>query len=68
MDYRWVGPLVIMGVQLGAIVAGHLVASVAAHDRAVRLYSREAAVRTQYPMLAAMVALTVGAVGLLFAA
>ena len=68
VDYRWVGPLVIMGVQLGAIVAGHLVASVAAHDRAVRLYSREAAVRTQYPMLAAMVALTVGAVGLLFAA
>jgi hypothetical protein len=57
-----------MIVQLGAIVAGHLVATLAAHDRAVRLYPPAVALRTQYPMLAAMVALTVGAVGLLFAA
>ena len=67
VDYRWVGPITIMVVQLAAIVLGHLVASVATHDRAVRLYPAESAVRTQYPMLAAMVALTVGAVGLLFA-
>lgn len=40
----------------------------AAHDRAIRLYPSDVALRTQYPMLAAMVALTIGAVGLLFAA
>ncbi|TCK26817.1 hypothetical protein EV378_2662 [Pseudonocardia endophytica] len=67
IDYTLLGPIAIMAVQLLAIVTGHLVASVAAHDRAVRLYRSEDAVRTQYPMLAAMVALTIGAVGLLFA-
>jgi hypothetical protein len=68
IDYRLIGPIGIMTVQLSAIVAGHLVATVAAHDRAVRFYPSGVALRTQYPMLAAMVALTVGAVGLLFAA
>lgn len=67
IDYTLMTTGAIMAVQLVAIVAGHLVASVAAHDRAVRLYRSQDAVRTQYPMLAAMVALTVGAVGLLFA-
>ncbi|WP_082375462.1 hypothetical protein [Pseudonocardia sp. HH130629-09] len=68
IDYRWAEPVGIMVVQLVAIVGGHLVASLAAHDRAVRMYPSGAAVRTQFPMLTAMVALTVGAVGLLFAA
>lgn len=68
IDYRVISPVAIMVVQLAAIVVGHLVATVAAHDRAVRFYPSAVALRTQYPMLAAMVALTVGAVGLLFAA
>jgi hypothetical protein len=68
VDYRLVGPVTIMAVQLGAIVLGHIVATVDAHDRALRRHPPALAARTQYPMLAAMVALTVGAVGLLFAA
>lgn len=61
------GTSTIASVQITAIVLGHLVAAVAAHDRAVRLLPTAAAVRTQYPLLIAMVALTMGAVGLIFA-
>lgn len=68
VDYRVVGPVTILVVQLGALVVGHLVASGTAHDRALRLHPTGEALRTQYPMLGAMVVLTVGAVGLLFAA
>lgn len=67
IDYTVVGTTTIALVQVGAIVAGHIVAAVSAHDRAVRLFPRGVALRTQYPLLAAMVALTVGAVGLVFA-
>lgn len=68
IEYGLLDPVTIMVVQLLAIVAGHLAASLSAHDRAVRMYPSATAVRTQYPMLAAMVTLTIGAVGLLFAA
>jgi hypothetical protein len=52
---------------VSAIVLGHLVAAVGAHDQAVRLLPAKTAIRTQYPLVAAMVALTVGAIGLVFA-
>ncbi|MCD2195155.1 hypothetical protein LQ327_17445 [Actinomycetospora endophytica] len=65
IDYTLVGTNTIAVVQVLAIVVGHLVATVAAHDRATRLYPDRAAVRTQYPMLATMVALTIGAVALI---
>jgi hypothetical protein len=68
IDYTVVGTTVIALVQLGGIVVGHLVAAISAHDQAYRLFPARVALRTQYPMLAAMVALTVGAVGLVFAA
>ena len=67
IDYTVLSTSAIATVQATAIVFGHLVAAVGAHDRAVRLVPSEAAVRTQYPLLAAMVALTMGAVGLVFA-
>ncbi|MGH3922890.1 MAG: hypothetical protein ACRDTT_08490 [Pseudonocardiaceae bacterium] len=67
IDYTVISTSTIASVQITAIVLGHLVAAVAAHDRAVRLLPASAAVRTQYPLLAAMVALTMGAVGLVFA-
>lgn len=67
IDYGLVGTTTIALVQLSAIVAGHLVAVVTAHDRAVRLFPRGIAVTVHYPLLAAMVLLTVGAVGLVFA-
>lgn len=68
IDYTIVGTTTIAFVQIGGIVAGHLVAAVSAHDRAVRLFGRRAALRTQYPLLASMVVLTVGAIGLVFSA
>jgi len=61
-----VGAGAIALVQLGGIVVGHLLAAISAHDQAHRLFPPAEAVRTQVPMLGAMVALTVGAVGLVF--
>ncbi len=60
-DWRisfWLSPTAIWYVQVGAIVAGHVVAVVLAHDRALALFPRARAVRSQYAMLALMVALT----------
>jgi hypothetical protein len=68
IDYTVLGTTAIAVVQLGAIVIGHLLAAISAHDQAHRLFPARVALRTQYPMLAAMVALTVGAVSLVFAA
>lgn len=65
IDYTLIGTGTIAIVQVGGIVLGHLVATIAAHDRATRLYPNRTAVRTQYPMLATMIALTVGAVALI---
>jgi hypothetical protein len=45
-------------VQVIAIVAGHVAGVVLAHDRALRDFGGRVAVRTQYAMLALMVALT----------
>lgn len=54
-------------VQIGAIVTGHLLAAVSAHDRAVQLFPPRVARSVQYPLLLAMVGLTMGAVSLVFA-
>lgn len=67
IDYAALSTSTIAAVQVMAIVLGHLVAAVGGHDRAVRLLSATSAIRTQYPLLVAMVALTMGAVGLVFA-
>ena len=67
VDYTLVGTGAIASVQLAAIVLGHLAAAVCTHDRAVRLFPPNVAVRIQYPMLAAMVVLTCGAVALVLA-
>ncbi|MGH3897197.1 MAG: hypothetical protein ACRDTA_02890 [Pseudonocardiaceae bacterium] len=67
IDYTVLSTSAIAAVQVMAIVLGHLVAAVGAHDRAVRLLPSGSAVRTQYPLLAVMVVLTMGAVGLAFA-
>jgi len=54
----WLSPTGIWWVQLGAIVLGHVAAVVLAHDRALAVFPKESAVRTQYAMLGLMVALT----------
>ncbi|GAA4547522.1 hypothetical protein GCM10023175_31940 [Pseudonocardia xishanensis] len=67
VDYTVVGVGAIAAVQLTAIVLGHVVAAVAAHERAVRLFPPRVALRIQYPVLASMVVLTCAAVALVLA-
>jgi hypothetical protein len=67
IDYTIVTLPTIALVQIGGIVIGHLMAAVSAHERAVRLFPPRTARSVQYPLLAAMVALTMGAVSLVFA-
>ncbi len=64
VDLTVVTPLAISAVQVGVIVVGHVVGVVLAHDRAVRLGGRRSRA-AQYPLLAVMVGLTVGGLGLL---
>jgi hypothetical protein len=65
IDYTAVSPRTISLVQVGAIVLGHVLGVVLAHDRAVRVASPRRAVVAQYPLLVVMVAFTVGGLGLL---
>ena len=54
----FLSPEVVWYLQVIAIVAGHIAGVVLAHDRALADFGGEVAVRTQYAMLALMVALT----------
>ncbi|GAB2654651.1 hypothetical protein [Kribbella swartbergensis] len=67
IDYAFLGTGVIAGVQIGAIVLGHVLGVVSAHDRAAGLFRRRQLRRAQYPMLAAMVAFTAGGIALVTA-
>ncbi|HEY0639870.1 MAG TPA: hypothetical protein VGD67_19685, partial [Pseudonocardiaceae bacterium] len=58
IDYLVISTSAIAVVQVGAIVAGHVLGVVSAHDRAVALLPRRVARRGQYPLLVAMVAYT----------
>jgi hypothetical protein len=59
-------PNLVWYVQVGALVGGHVMGLVLAHDRAVSLFrSSRVAVATQYPMLMLMVLYTVGGMWLL---
>jgi hypothetical protein len=61
-------PSLVAGIQLGAVVTGHVLGVLLAHDRAVRLFPRRTAVLGQLPLLALMIALTCTGLILLFAA
>ncbi|NIK61857.1 hypothetical protein [Kribbella shirazensis] len=67
IDYAFVGTGLIAAVQIGAIVLGHVLGVVSAHDRAADLFRRRQLRRAQYPMLAAMVAFTAGGIALVTA-
>jgi hypothetical protein len=60
-------PGAVATTQVVAIVAGHILGVVAAHDRAARLFPLRQAVAGQLPLLALMVGYTVGGLLLLFA-
>jgi hypothetical protein len=59
-------PTAIAVIQLAAIVGGHVMAIVVAHEKAVRLLPPERALAGQWPMLAVMVGYTCAGLLLLF--
>lgn len=65
IDFTVVSTRFIAVTQISAIVAGHVLGVVAAHDRAVASFKGRAAIRGQYPLLAVMVVYTIGGVLLL---
>ena len=65
VDFTLVSPLTVAYVQCGAIVVGHVAGVVMAHDRALALFDKRTATRSQYPLLGAMVLFTVGGLFLL---
>ena len=59
IDYTWISATGIWYVQVVALVLGHVAGLTLAHDRALALYDKPAdATRSQYWMLAVMVAFT----------
>lgn len=67
VDLTWAQPTTVATVQVLAVVGGHIMAALLAHDRAVRVLPARP-VAGQLPLLGAMVAFTVTALLLLFAA
>ncbi|MEV7559422.1 hypothetical protein [Streptomyces sp. NPDC089795] len=59
------GPGGLAALQVIAVVTGHVLGVVAAHDRSVRLFPPEKAVAGQLPLLALMITYTVGGLSLL---
>ncbi|MEV0587889.1 hypothetical protein [Nonomuraea sp. NPDC050310] len=68
VDQEIVSPAVIATVQVSAIIVGHVLGVVAAHDRSVRLLRPERAVAGQIPLFVLMLSYTLGGLTLLFAA
>jgi hypothetical protein len=58
VDYRAVPPWLTALVQVNAIVLGHIAATIAAHDLALRTQPPDRAARGQLPIATAMIALT----------
>ena len=67
-DTTLIAPGIVATVQVTAIVVGHVLGVVLAHDRAVRLFPHQRAVAGQLPLLALMITYTCGGLLLLFAA
>ncbi len=59
------GPGGLAALQVIAVVTGHVLGVVAAHDRSVRLFPPAKAVAGQLPLLALMITYTIGGIGLL---
>jgi hypothetical protein len=68
IGYSLVTPSFVATLQVLAIVIGHLLGVVLAHDRAVALFPRARAVLGQLPLLCLMVGYTIAGLLLLFAA
>lgn len=59
-------PTLLANTKVVAVVAGHVLGVVAAHDRAIRLLPRRHQLTGQLPLLVAMIVFTVGGLYLLF--
>ncbi|MFE2341367.1 hypothetical protein ACFXCR_17970 [Streptomyces sp. NPDC059431] len=59
------GPGALAALQVIAVVTGHVLGVIAAHDRSVRLFPPAKAVAGQLPLLALMITYTVGGLSLL---
>jgi hypothetical protein len=68
IDYRAVSPSTIAWVQATAIVVGHVTGVVLGHDRAIAMFDKRQADRSQRPLVGVMVAYTVGGLALLLGA
>jgi hypothetical protein len=66
INYAILSATTIAVVQVLAIVLGHIVGVIAAHDRAVRLFPPRQAVAGQLPLLILMIGYTLGGLLLLF--
>ncbi len=67
-DWLSYHPTLIANSKVIAVVVGHVLGVIAAHDRAVRILPKRHQLTGQLPLLFAMVAFTVGGLYLLFAA
>lgn len=67
IDSTLAGPTTTAVIQVAAVVLGHVLGVVLAHDRAVALLPRRHAIRGQIPLFVLMVGYTVGGLVLLFA-
>jgi hypothetical protein len=65
--YTLVNATAVATIQVVAIVVGHVLGVVAAHDRAMALFPRKHALAGQIPLLVVMVVFTVSGITLLFA-
>jgi hypothetical protein len=61
-------PTLLANIKVLAVVAGHVLGVIAAHDRAIRILPPRHQLTGQLPLLFAMIAFTVGGLYLLFAA
>lgn len=61
-------PTLLASIKVLAVILGHVVGVVAAHERALRLLPRKHQLTGQLPLLVAMIAFTVGGLLLLFSA
>lgn len=61
-------PTLLANIKVLAVVTGHVLGVIAAHDRAIRILPKRHQLTGQLPLLIAMIAFTVGGLYLLFAA
>lgn len=64
-NFRLISPTAIAWVQVASIVTGHILGVIAAHDRAMAIFSSGHKRQAQYALLAVMVTYTVGGIALL---